>query len=149
MSAVAIADDYFIATECQFTRTAAQDESDQSTGEFFILYTNQVEQKIESLNKEIPIVFHTSSRQTLEAFLQARMRQISEVENIEIAEREKDGQLSVHVWTYLSKDDKGTRFRVYDIEQELIELLPDILFEFHVHRGRPASPGGDETVYNL
>ena len=88
-----------------------------------------------------------TSLQDLRAFFESEFETISEVAHVKIAERNRHGNRIVHVWTILHKDDRATRFRVYEVEGRLTDLFPELLFEFHTHRFQPDAPDGDSTVY--
>lgn len=85
---------------------------------------------------------------TLRAFLERRLRSLSEVRRVNVSERENRGHRAIHVWTVLSGDDRATRFKVYEIEQQLVDHFPDLLFEFHSHKEREDAPEGDTKVYD-
>jgi hypothetical protein len=88
-----------------------------------------------------------TSLQDLRAFFECEFRAVPEVARVKIAERQKYGSRTVHVWTMLHKDDRSTRFKVYEVEEKLSELFPELLFEFHTHRLQPDAPDGDSPVY--
>lgn len=84
----------------------------------------------------------------LEAFLQSRLKSIPEVSHVKVAKRiSRGGDPVLHVWASLTRDDRPTRYKVYDVEIELAEHFPEVLFEFHSHLDRDAAPDGDTVVY--
>lgn len=41
------------------------------------------------------------------------------------------GRKKIEVTTYLSNGSRDNRYRIYDIEADIMEKHPDVLFEFH------------------
>ena len=88
------------------------------------------------------------STNDLRSFLESRLKSIPDVTRVKVARRKtRRGELALHVWTSLRRDDRPTRFKVYDVEQELVDHFPELIFEFHSHLARDDAPDGDTVVY--
>lgn len=84
----------------------------------------------------------------LRSFFETQLKSVPEVTWVKIAEREsRHGEKVLHVWTSLTRDDRETRFKVYDVEQDLIRHFPELIFEFHTHLAREDAPDGDTVIY--
>ena len=89
-----------------------------------------------------------STENELRCFLESRLKSIPEVVRVKIAERRtRKGAPALHVWSSLSRDDRATRFKLYDVEQELVDHFPELVLEFHSHLEREDAPDGDTVVY--
>ena len=110
----------------------------ESDGRFFL----------EAVETSVFVCQQVSSKDdNLSEFLKRRLRSVPEVESVRVSDRVKNGRHIVSVWTSLRKDDRETRFRVYDVEQQLSDHFSELLFEFHAHRHREDAPDGDRTLY--
>lgn len=56
---------------------------------------------------------------------------VSQVSSVEIGEFYQDGKLGLMVCSILSSECRDVRSLVYDVEADLIQKLPGILFDFH------------------
>jgi hypothetical protein len=80
-----------------------------------------------------PTTFSNSLRDTLSAFLARELKGVEEVRSVSITLRVQNGRPVIHVWSTLSKDDRATRYRVYEVEERLMASFPGELFDFHLH----------------
>jgi len=88
-----------------------------------------------------------TSLQDMRAFFECEFKAVPEVAHVKIAHRQRHGNHIVHVWTMLHMDDRSTRFKVYEVEEKLSRVFPELLFEFHTHLVQPDAPDGDSAVY--
>lgn len=91
--------------------------------------------------------FSNTLLDSLEAFLTSRLKQVGEVLTVRLTGRVEHSRRVIHVWTTLSKDDRATRYRVYEIEESLMARFTDELFDFHLHLEGKNLPGGDVPIY--
>ena len=101
----------------------------------------------ETLGGWLPNSFIATSENTLRSFLHGQLSRIPEVRRVTISEREKNGARIVEVWTALSKDDRDIRYRVYEVEEQIMDRFPEWLFDFHVFVDKDDLPEGCVSVY--
>lgn len=91
--------------------------------------------------------FSNTQLHSLSAFFGNELRRVNEVVGVKLTKRNQNGRDVIHVWTSLSKDDRDTRFRVYEIEERLMSHFHDELFDFHLHLTGDNLPGGRVPIY--
>lgn len=147
MSAAAIYADDLIDTGIEYEATESRAMARSSALGF---------EQLETLSGTYPVLSWDPSQRNritatgledLRAFFERAFAAVPEVARVKVAEREKHGNRIVHVWSMLHRDDRDTRFKVYDVEEQLSRRFPELLFEFHSHLVQPDAPDGDTAVY--
>lgn len=54
---------------------------------------------------------------------------------------------TITIWTYIQKPDKDLQFSVYEIEQQLMEKFPELIFDFTIiFKGKEIPTGFYEVI---
>jgi len=63
----------------------------------------------------------------------------------------EDGEdiTSLHVTTFAQQIDDELRDRVYEIEADIIENNPDVIFDFHLRRAEAAEPAASSSLRHV